>query len=78
MITVIRTHKPPMIAATARAWVKVEGTDHTYDQVIDAGIAGLREDRSSLWGFGIEGDSFLRSSGHAVSEGYHVVYAYRD
>ena len=77
MITVIRTHKPAMIAATARAWVKVEG-EHTYDQVIDSGLTALREDRSSLWGFGVEGDSFLRSSSHPVPEGYHVVYAYRD
>jgi hypothetical protein len=78
MITVIRTHKPTSVAATARAWVKVEGNEHTYDQVVDAGLTGLREDRSSLWGYGIEGDSFLRSSPHPVPEGYHVVYAYRD
>ena len=79
MITVLSTNKPARVAATATARVLVDNLSepyfYTYDQIVDAGLAALREDRSSLWGFGIEG---MSRPEHLLGPGNYTVYAYRD
>lgn len=77
MITVVSVSKSGYTAATARTYL-VTDSEHTYDEIVDAGLKAMRENRSSLFGYGIEGDSFLRSSNHRLPAGHYTVYAYRD
>jgi hypothetical protein len=79
MITVLSTNKPARIAATATAHVLVDNLAgpyfYTYDEIVDAGLKALRESRSSLWGFGIEG---MSRPEHLLGPGNYIVYAHRD
>lgn len=79
MITVLSVNKPLSVAAKATAHVLVDNLQgpyfFTYDEIVDAGLAALREDRSMLFGFGIEG---VPRPEHLLGPGNYTVYAYRD
>lgn len=77
MITVVTVSKSAYVAATAKTYL-VTDEPHTYDEIVDAGLRAMREDRSSLFGYGIEGDSYLRSSNHSLAPGHYTVFAHRD
>lgn len=73
-ITVTATRKPCQIVGTATA--EVEAVDATYDQVLDAGLAALKETRTSLFGYGIK--RLRRDQAPALLTGTFTVYADRD
>lgn len=72
--TVTASHKPCQIVGTATA--TVEAVNASYDEVLDAGLAALRETRTSLWGFGIK--HVRRDQAPETLTGTFVVYADRD
>lgn len=69
---VTATRKPCQIVGTATA--TVTANDATYDEVLDAGLAALRETRQSLWGYGVRG----ATRGTEGLTGTFTVYADRD
>lgn len=79
MITVISVSKSNYTASTARTYL-VTDAHYTRNQIIDAGLAAMNEDRSSLFGFGIENLTALGATEqvHDLPPAHYVVYAYRD
>lgn len=74
MVQVLSVFVPAQVAITATARVMAVGA--TYDEIVEAGLGGLRESRSRLFGYGIEG--VPRGDGTARLTGDYTVYAHRD
>lgn len=71
---VTATRKPCQVISTSTA--TVEATNATYDEVLDAGLAALRETRRSLWRYGIK--HLRRDQAPDQLTGTFIVYADRD
>jgi hypothetical protein len=70
-------HKPAQAAARASAVVVTED-EHTYDEILDHGLAALGETRRGLFGYGVEGHRGFDKPGRTLHPGTYTVYADRD
>jgi hypothetical protein len=80
MITVVSVSKSSFTAATAKTYL-VTDEYHSYDEILDTGLKAMNEDRSSLFGYGIENERVRFQNGTdygPLAAGHYVVYAYRD
>lgn len=75
-LTILSTSKPAQVVA--RATARVQATDATYDQIVDAGLKALGETRPSLFGYGIDGLTRPTPPDAETHSGSFTVYADRD
>lgn len=73
VIEVVHVQKSARVTETAEAVLDVHG-EHSWDEVVDAGLAALREDRDSLFGYGIKSHPFKA----VVANRVVTVFAHRD
>jgi hypothetical protein len=77
MITIIHVHKPAQIVERATATVDVQG-EHTYDEVLEAGISALGETKGRLFGYGIRTSRVRKDWRAPIVDETVTVYAVRD
>ena len=76
-VVLLSVRKPPQVVATATSRVMVNGAV-TRDTVIDFGLRSMREDRSSLFGYGIRSLGGVEILDSIIHDREVIVYGHRD